>query len=300
MNSGILDVLKPPGMTSHDVVDWVRSLLPTGAKVGHAGTLDPAAAGVLVVCVGAATRLTEYLMDCNKAYRAEICLGVTTDSLDADGRVLQERDASGVTEADVRSALARLVGPQMMEPPMYSAARVGGRRLYHLAREGRQVQRPPRPVTLHALDLIRFTPGRRATLLADLHCTKGTFVRVVAGQVGELLGVGAHLSFLVRTSVGTHLLAHCATLEELGAAAKGGTLAQLCVPVERALAHLPEQRLTGAALRAFRQGSPTACGGEGLGLVRVHGPEGRLIGIGEVVGHSGEWILQPRKVLPDL
>jgi hypothetical protein len=143
IGAGFLNVLKPPGMTSHDVVDFLRRQLPARTRVGHAGTLDPAAAGVLVVCVGAATRLTEYLMEGEKRYRMEATLGVTTDSLDVEGTVMAEHDASAVTEEAVRSALASLVGPALMAPPMYSAAQVGGRRLYELARQGIETFREP-------------------------------------------------------------------------------------------------------------------------------------------------------------
>ncbi|MBM3474807.1 MAG: tRNA pseudouridine(55) synthase TruB [Armatimonadetes bacterium] len=297
MKSGILNVLKPPGMTSHDVVDLMRRLLPKRTKVGHAGTLDPAAAGVLVVCVGEATRLTAYLMEGDKSYRAEACLGIATGTLDAEGKVVAEHDASEVTEPDVRDALARLVGPQLMQPPMYSAARVGGKRLYDLAREGREVEREPRPVTVYEADLVRFEPGRRARVLADIRCSKGTYVRVLCAQMGERLGVGAHMSFLVRTAVGAHALSDSVSLEELRDAPTRGALENLSVPLEVALAHLPELRLDGRGVAAFSRGAAAECAPDLRGPVRVHDADGRLVGIGEVVAEGGASVLQPRKVL---
>ena len=299
MRSGIFSVLKPPGMTSHDVVDFMRRLLPRRTKVGHAGTLDPAAAGVLVVCVGVATRLIEYVMEGGKAYRAEATLGAATDTLDAEGQVIAERDASTVTEAAVTAALARLVGPQLMEPPMHSAARVGGERLYDLARQGREVAREARPVTVHSAELVSFEAGPRARVLADIECSKGTYVRVLCADLGESLGVGAHMSFLVRTAVGPHLLADSVTLEELQRAGDRGVLADLSVPVGVALAHLPEVRIDGPALVAFGRGTTAACASEARGVVRVYGPKGALLGIGEVAADAAEPTLQPRKVLSD-
>jgi len=297
MRSGIFNVLKPPGMTSHDVVDFMRRLLPKRTKVGHAGTLDPAAAGVLVVCVGEATRLTSYIMEGDKAYRAEACLGIATTTLDAEGEVTAAADASGVTESGVRDALAGLVGQQLMQPPMYSAARVGGQRLYDLARKGREVEREPRPVTVYEADLVCFEPGPRARVLADIRCSKGTYVRVLCAQMGERLGVEAHMSFLVRTAVGAQQLSDAATLEELQAAASRERLAELSLPLEVALSHLPELHPEGRALAAFLRGAAAGCASGVCGPVRVHGTDGRLIGIGEVVTEAGEIVLKPRKVL---
>lgn len=298
MNGGILNVLKPPGMTSHDVVDAVRTLAPERARVGHAGTLDPSAAGVLVVCVGPATKLIEYLIECDKAYRAEATLGIATDSLDAEGSIVAEQDASAIAEEEVRAALAGLVGPQMMAPPMFSAARVDGQRLYDLARRGQTVERRARPVTVHSADLVSFSPGARATALADIRCSKGTYVRVLCAQLGERVGVGAHLSFLVRTAVGPHGLAESLTLDELREARDRRRLSECYVPSERALGHLPGFSVPGADGQAFKQGTAAPCQAAVSGLVRVHDRNGHLLGIGEVTDTPGGRMLQPRKVLP--
>ncbi len=297
MTGGILNVLKPPGMTSHDVVDFVRTLVPAGTKVGHAGTLDPAAAGVLVVCAGAATKLIEYIVDGDKAYRAEATLGVVTDSLDAEGSVVAEQDASGVTEEQVQAAIAELIGRQMMAPPMFSAARVGGQRLYDLARRGETVERKARAVTVYSAEMVGFSPGAAARALADIRCSKGTYVRVLCAQLGERLSVGAHLSFLVRTAVGPHLLADSLSLDELREAHSKGRLGECYVPPEVALEHLPGLSLPDAGARAFRQGTGVPCQSTSCGLVRVYGAEDHLLGIGEVAETRQGRILQPRKVL---
>jgi len=295
--TGAMNVLKPPGMTSHDVVDFVRGLVPRRVKVGHAGTLDPAAAGVLVLCTGAATRLIEYIVSSEKAYRAEVSLGVATDSLDVDGTVVEEADASGVTEAEARRALGALVGPQMMVPPMHSAARVDGKRLYDLARKGQEVEREGRPVTVHSAELVAFAPGPRATALADIRCSKGTYVRTLAEQLGERLGVCAHLSFLVRTAVGAQTLEAATALEELQEAHEAGRLEEEMVPLASALGHLPEVRLSERDAATFRQGSQAACVVPTTGLARVHDSSGELLGIGEVADAECGRVLQPRKVL---
>lgn len=297
MTAGILNVLKPPGMTSHDVVDFVRGLLRKGIKVGHAGTLDPAAAGVLVVCVGPATKLTEYIMGGDKAYRAEAALGVATDSLDAEGAVVAEQDASRVTEDEARTALQALVGPQMMAPPMYSAARVGGKRLYDLARKGKTIERKARPVTVYSAEMVSFSPSPRAKVIADIRCSKGTYVRVLCAELGENLGVGAHLSFLVRMAVGRLGLVESSTLEELGEAHRRQALPGLYVAPEIALGHLPALRIIDADAEVFRQGTAVRCEAEILGLVRVHDREGRLLGIGELAHGGRGCSLQPRKVI---
>jgi tRNA pseudouridine55 synthase len=284
-------------MTSHDVVDFVRRLVPRRTRVGHAGTLDPGAAGVLVICLGSATRLAEYIMAGEKSYRAEITLGVETDTLDADGATVVERNASSVAEPAVRSAVSGLVGARMMAPPMYSAARVDGERLYELARRGESVERRERPVAVHSADLVRFAAGTRATALVDIRCSKGTYIRVLAADLGDRLGVGGHLSFLVRTAVGPHAIAESHTLEETAAAHQGAGITSLCISPSEALAHLPEARVDGRGCRDFTRGRALRWGGAAPGLFRVLDADGRLIGIGEAVSERGEWRLRPHKVL---
>jgi len=295
--TGVLNVLKPPGMTSHDVVDFVRGLVGRRTKVGHAGTLDPAAAGVLALCLGRATKLVEYIMAGDKAYRAEIALGVATDSLDADGIITEEADASRVTRTEVAQALQALVGEQMMTPPMYSAVRVDGTRLYDLARQGKAVEREARPVTVYSADLVDFRPGAMAEALADITCSKGTYVRVLAEQLGQRLDIPAHLSFLVRTAVGPLGLAEAHTLEELEAARRRSELADLIVAPATALSNVPAVALDAEAALAFCRGNSPRCFTELTGLARVDDEQGRMLGMGEIVESDRGRVIQPRKVL---
>lgn len=234
---GVLNLLKPPGMTSHDVVNVVRRALGI-KKVGHTGTLDPGVAGVLPICVGRATRLAEFIAGEDKAYRAEVTFGVVTDTQDSFGETVAEQEASHLTRGDLAYALTRFHGPIMQVPPMVSAVKVGGKRLYELAREGVVVERQARPVTIHKLQLLDFRPGPRPVAYLDVVCSKGTYIRTLAHDLGQGLKVGAHMSYLVRTRSGPFQLAAAATLEELAAgtapimppAAALGDMARLTVP----------------------------------------------------------------------
>ena len=201
MIDGVLVVDKPAGMTSHDVVARVRRV--AGQKrVGHAGTLDPDATGVLVVALGRATRLVPYIQAGRKTYDARMRLGVTTTSLDAAGEIVQERDASHVDEPTLCEALKRFVGDIEQIPPMVSAVKVGGERLHVKARRGEVVERAPRPVTIHDIVLEDFTAGPRAEAAFLVTCSPGTYIRTLAADVGDVLEVGAHLIGLRRLASG--------------------------------------------------------------------------------------------------
>ena len=195
---GFLNLDKPLHMTNHDVVAKARRKLGT-KKIGHAGTLDPLATGVLILCVGAATRLSEYVMDSTKRYRARVQLGVTTTTYDAEGEVTRRADAGAVTRADVERALESFLGNIGQVPPMYSAIKQGGRKLYDLARAGETVERQPRAVRIDALTITEWQPPE---FTLDVTCSAGTYIRSLAYDVGERLGVGAHLAGLVRTASG--------------------------------------------------------------------------------------------------
>lgn len=260
VSSGVVPVLKPPGMTSHDVVDACRRLFGL-RRVGHAGTLDPAAAGVLVVCLGTATRLAEYLSEAGKAYRAEIWLGVTTDSLDSEGQLVPpapEGEAPAclpvLDEARLRRALSGLTGPQLQVPPVVSAVRQGGERAYRRHREGQAVDLEPRPVTVYRLDLVAWWPGPVPRLLVDVVCSKGTYVRALARDLGRALGVPAMLGALVRTAQGPFGLDDAVTLEDLAAGIGGDGAPRWVVPPSRALAFLPAWVLDEAEARRVVHG----------------------------------------------
>lgn len=200
MPDGVAVIDKPAGWTSHDVVAKARSVLAT-RKVGHSGTLDPDATGVLVLGVGRATRLLRYVTGLPKSYEAEIVLGIETDTLDSAGQVTARHDMAGVSAERIRAAVAALTGEILQVPPMVSAVKVGGRRLHTLARAGVEVEREARPVTVHRFEVAP-VPGTDAVLSAVVDCSSGTYVRVIAADLGRALGGGAHLRSLRRTAVG--------------------------------------------------------------------------------------------------
>lgn len=244
---GILNLLKPPGMTSHDVVSVVRRVLGI-KKVGHTGTLDPGVAGVLPICVGRATRLAEFIAGGDKAYRAEITFGVTTDTQDSFGETLTETDASHLGKGDVAYAITKFQGEIMQVPPMVSAVKVDGKRLYELAREGVEVERAARPVTIHKLQLLDFRPGVHPTAYVDVVCSKGTYIRTLGYDLGQALGVGAHMSYLVRTRSGPFTLPDAATLAELAAGQ-----ATMLTPAA-ALGAMPRATVAPAAAERLKHG----------------------------------------------
>ncbi len=210
--NGFVVVDKPAGWTSHDVVAKARGVLGT-RKVGHSGTLDPGATGILVLGVGRGTRLLRFLTALPKTYVADAVLGVETNTLDADGEVTKTHDMSGVTIADVQRVAKAYVGPIEQIPPMVSAIKIDGRRLHELAREGKTVERKPRPVTIHSLD-VEAVPGDSGAFRFTTTCSSGTYVRTLAADIAADLGGGAHLRTLRRTAVGSHTEAHAEELEK--------------------------------------------------------------------------------------
>ncbi len=302
MPEGLLNVLKPPGITSHDLVDQVRRIART-RKVGHTGTLDPAAAGVMILMLGAATRLSEFLTAERKLYRAEITLGVATDTLDGEGVIVGEPDeaaAQEVTAGRLRDLFQKLTGELEIAPPMHSAVRHRGRRLYDLAREGKEAEVAPRRIHVHRFELLDLQPGQPPRALAEIECSKGTYVRSLAAEVGRLLGCGAHLSFLVRTAVGRHTVAEALTVQELGAAVAGATLNELLIPLSEALDGIPSITVTAQAAAGLIQGVRWPVGDEvaGADLVSVLAPDGRLVCVAEVQRSAEGAQLQPRRVFP--
>jgi tRNA pseudouridine55 synthase len=290
---GFLNVLKPPGMTSHDVVALLRR--DSGARrAGHLGTLDPAAAGVLPICLGRATRLFRFAGGAEKAYRAEIVFGTRTDTLDAAGRVVSRGDSSGLGEDHLRTILNGLIGELQQVPPAFSAAKVGGRRLHEHARSGTEAAGRPKPVTVLSLDLVEFTPGPGAHAVLDITCSPGTYVRALADDMGRAAGCGAYLAFLVRTRAGRFGLSSALTLEELAEARAADELSGHVLPLDWPLTHLPELRLEEPAAHSFVAGSRVFAGTHRDWPVRVYGPGRAFLGLGEVLG---EGQLQPRVVL---
>jgi tRNA pseudouridine55 synthase len=292
---GFVNVLKPPGMTSHDVVAWVRRC-SGAARAGHLGTLDPAAAGVLPVCLGRATRLFRFAGGDEKVYRAEIVFGTRTDTMDAEGKVVSQVDSSGLTEAGLRRILDSSVGQREQAPPPFSAAKVGGRALHKHARSGVMARGRPKPVTVLSLDLVEFVSGPGAHAVLDITCSPGTYVRVLADDMGQAAGCGAYVAFLVRTRAGRFELGDALTLEEMAEAGDECELRARVLPLDWPLAHLPELGLEAPAARTFVSGSRVFAGIEAAWPMRVYGPSRLFLGLGEVLG---EGQLQPRVVLSE-
>ena len=285
---GILNLAKPRGLTSHDVVNRVRHIAGL-RRVGHAGTLDPMATGVLVLCLGRATRVAEYLMSSPKRYRARVLLGVTTDTYDVEGRVVAEKQVQ-VTQQEVEEALTGLRGSILQIPPMYSAIKHRGQRLYKLARQGVEVERPPRPVEIYGLQLTAWEPPE---FVLDVHCSPGTYVRSLAHDLGETLGCGACLSGLVRLSSGELTLEEAVPLDELSRE----MLPSLLLPLDTPLLRYPALNLTREAALAVCNGravdGPAPQGEVELG--RAYAPDGTFLAVMRYRPQQGDW--QPHKVL---
>ena len=227
---GVLLVDKPPGITSHDVVDKVRRLYQM-RRVGHAGTLDPMATGLLIILVGKATKASDRLMAQEKEYLGEATLGTVTDSQDADGQVIETTPVPELSADDIRAAMGTMLGEQRQTPPMFSARKIGGQKLYDLARKGLEVEREARLIRIDAFELTSWVSPK---FTFRVHCTKGTYVRTLAHDLGRKLGCGAHLSMLRRTLSGELNVARAHTLEQLGAYDRAQLVAAL-LPVAEAL-----------------------------------------------------------------
>lgn len=210
---GIINVYKEAGFTSHDVVAKLRGVLGQ-KKIGHTGTLDPMATGVLPVCCGKATKVCELLADRDKTYQAVCQLGIITDTQDITGTVLEENSTKNITEEEVANAVASFLGESTQLPPMYSALKVNGKKLYELAREGKTVERKPRPITISKIDILQMNLEEQIFSL-EVTCSKGTYIRTLCHDIGQKLGVGAALQNLVRTRVGSFMIGDALTIEEI-------------------------------------------------------------------------------------
>ena len=272
---GVLLLDKAAGLSSSAALQAAKRLL--GArKAGHGGTLDPLASGLLPLMFGEATKLAQFALDAVKEYRATVRLGVATQTGDAEGAVVSERPVQA-TDAEISAALARFRGPIAQVPPMYSALKRGGQPLYAIARQGRTVERAPRSVMIEALELLdRDGPD----LALRVRCSKGTYVRQLASDLGALLGCGAHLTALRRTAVGHFRLEQAVTLRDLQALGERGRELRL-LPPERLIAHLPRIELDEAQAERFGHGQAPQVDAPALGRYRVYGSAGRLLGVGE-------------------
>lgn len=293
--SGILNVDKPPGITSHDVVDAVRRVVGQ-RKVGHAGTLDPMATGVLLVCLGQATRLAEYLMAGRKRYRATITLGMTTDTYDAEGQIVNSGGRTDFERGELERALSGFVGQIEQVPPAYSAIKRQGQPAYKLARSGQEVKLEPRPVEIDEIVLLDWTPP---SLIVEVVCSPGTYVRSLAHDLGAQLGSGAYLDGLVRLRSGHFTLEEAVSLERIEEAFEHGQEDAYLLPIDEALFDWPALVLGEDKARRLIQGQAVAAPApgpakEGRPLWRAYSLAGSFLAIVSFDGASGLW--QPKKV----
>ncbi|MES9925397.1 MAG: tRNA pseudouridine(55) synthase TruB [Candidatus Thiodiazotropha endolucinida] len=281
--SGVLLLDKPEGMTSNKALQEVKFLYKA-AKAGHTGSLDPLATGLLPICFGEATKLSAFLLDADKHYRVRVKLGETRTTADAEGEVIERVDPSGVTEAMLRDVLADFLGEQQQLPPMYSAIKHQGERLYKLARKGVEVEREPRTIRIHSLQLIDFSLPE---FEMDVHCSKGTYVRTLAEDIGKQLGCGAYVSGLRRTGVGPYDDQSMVTLNEVQHAFSEKLFKEMddwLLPLETALAEWPQVDLTADAAFYMRQGQPILVpNAPTSGWVRLYTNETDFLGVGQVL-----------------
>jgi len=293
---GVLNVSKPAGWTSHDVVAKLRRSLGI-RKVGHAGTLDPMATGVLPMLLGKGTRLSEYLVEWDKEYKAVMRLGQDTDTQDATGKVIQERSYAGMTEESIRTAAAQFLGALQQVPPMYSALKVEGRPLYKLARAGKTVERAPRPITIYQLEVLKV---EIPDVSFRVTCSKGTYIRTLCADIGETLGVGGHLRQLCRTRVGPFHIEDAVSSLEIDQEFLSHGQNQVLRSLDTVLSHLPEvvidssmvtRALHGApipqsAVSRSLVGSPES--GSSEEILRVKDPGGQLLGLGKFAKETSD------------
>jgi tRNA pseudouridine55 synthase len=281
--SGVLLLDKPIGLTSNKALQEVKFHFKA-AKAGHTGSLDPLATGLLPICFGEATKLSAFLLDADKHYRVRVKLGETTTTADAEGEVVEQTDPSGVSEEDVRTVLGEFLGEQQQLPPMYSAIKHQGERLYKLARQGVEVEREPRTIHIHALNLLGF---ELPEFELDVHCSKGTYVRTLAEDMGKRLGCGAHVSGLRRTGVGPYDDQSMISLEQVQAAFADKRFQEMdewLLPLESALSEWPVVKLTPDAAFYMQQGQPIMVpNAPTSGWVRLYANQSDFLGVGQIL-----------------
>lgn len=291
---GVLLLMKPEGMTSNHALQRAKRLFFV-EKAGHTGALDPLATGVLPLCFGEATKFSQFLLDADKRYRSTFLLGQRTNTSDADGEVVAEASAAGVTLEAIKQALVPLTGDILQVPSMFSALKHQGQPLYKLARDGIEIERQPRPVTVYAIEILDFRPGERAEVDVDVRCSKGTYIRSIAEDLGFALGCGAHVKTLHRSAAGLFVEGQCITLEALEQDFEQGGYEALDKHLLRAdapVASLPEIVLPESSAHYFRLGNPVMDSqvyrvGQQGDMVRVFctetpGSSQQFLGLGEL------------------
>jgi tRNA pseudouridine55 synthase len=288
--SGVLVVDKPVGLTSHDVVQIIRR--GTGIRrAGHTGTLDPRASGVLVILIGPAVRLSEYVSASDKRYQATIRLGSSTDTYDAEGMVVQSRPIGSISEDQFNTSLQRFVGEMEQTPPPYSAVKVKGKKAYEMAREGEEVDLEPRIINVYSLEVLEWAPPEA---VIDVYCSSGTYVRSLANDLGVALGAGAHLVGLRRTKSGRFTLRDAVPLRRLQEAFDAGNWYRYLIPAAEALADWPMVELDADQVELIRHGHRVPAEPGAKGWARGVSEQGDLVALLEIDENAAEW--QPRKV----
>lgn len=293
---------KPKGMTSHDCVFKLRKILRM-KKIGHTGTLDPDVTGVLPICLGRATKVAEYITDAGKSYEGEVTIGYSTTTEDSSGDKVEEKVVTGsITREQVEEVLRSLTGVIKQTPPMFSAVKVNGKRLYEYARQGIEVERPTREVTIYKIELLdewESLSGEQVSFRFKVDCSKGTYIRTLAVMIGEKLGYPAHMSDLSRTRSATMTLSDCLTFEQIEEAQSKGLLEQSLRPIEDALSYLPKYEINDTLAMRVRNGAVLEAPPELLlteGPIAVFTESGEAIAI--YVHHpSKQGMIKPSKIL---
>ncbi|EOD00626.1 tRNA pseudouridine(55) synthase TruB [Caldisalinibacter kiritimatiensis] len=298
--NGILNVLKPTGMTSHDVVSYIRSKLKT-KKVGHTGTLDPNAAGVLPICLGKATKITQYLIEKRKKYRCELTLGKETDTQDKYGKVIKESEIK-VNENEIRRVFKNFLGEIEQIPPMHSALKHKGRKLYELARVGKKVDIKPRKIKVYNLDIISIKDNKK--ILFDVECSKGTYIRTLCKDIGRQLGPYGYMSFLLRTRVDKFDLLNAYTIEEINDYVNNNQIDDIILPIDYPLDNYKIITIKKRNKKIITNGGRVFLGKKHdvmklynkMAKYRIY-CEGRFLGIGKIVELGDAWFVKMEKLL---
>lgn len=291
---GIFNINKPMGITSFGVVARMRRICET-KKVGHAGTLDPDAVGVLPICVGRATKVIEFLMDKDKAYRVELMLGTATDTQDSSGVILYEKPVKALKN-EIEDVILSFLGEGMQIPPMYSAVRVNGKRLYELARKGIEVERKPRHINISKLDILTLdTKGDKVIATLDIECSKGTYIRTLCHDIGIKLGCGGHMSSLIRTRSGPFMIKNSYTLEEIEELKNGHRLDMAMMTADKAILNLPSVYITEKEAIKLKNGLNLVKEDLDLGFSRVYHENGTFLAIGNAIIYNNHLTLKTHK-----
>jgi tRNA pseudouridine55 synthase len=295
----IVNILKPTGMTSHDVVSKVRKILSI-KKVGHTGTLDPDAAGVLPICIGKATKVSDFILNKDKGYIGELTLGIITDTYDSSGEIISKKDTSHITEDDIYKAFESQVGVIMQKPPIYSALKVNGKKMYEIAREGKsdEIEIKSREIHIKELKVLSINDKK---IRFYVKCSKGTYVRSICYDIGEILGCGGHMSFLIRTSSGKFNLENSITLEELEEYYNRGTLDNYLYDIDFVLQNFGYINIKPLAVKSYINGAIVYPKGfldsniKDEELIRVYS-ENKFLGVGKIVNIDNTKCLKSDKL----